>query len=139
MTKRSSSSTSLVSKDDSGKPKKSRQTNISDVQKFPFKNPEFQHSGTVKSGKKKGWKGLKQISSSERSQAPVDAPTYMNIESPPPLKPVRKYSDISGQLAKYTDPETGLYYSSTEEYKQIKRLPTDIVQGYLTLRNASTK
>lgn len=34
----------------------------------------FQHSGAVKSGKKKSWKSLKQIAQSERSQAPADAP-----------------------------------------------------------------
>jgi len=104
---------------------------------FPFKQKNFQHSAVVKSGKKKSWKGLQQIATMERSQCNPDDPTYLNIDSPPSLKPAKKYSDISGQLAIYTDPETGLYYATAEEYKLIKRLTTDLVNGYLALRNAS--
>lgn len=103
-----------------------------------FKNPNFQHSGAVKSGRKWTWKNLKPIAQAERSLGGPDAALYLNIDSPPSVQPVKKYADVSGQLAKYTDPETGLYYSSTKEYKQVKRLPSDIVQGYLDLRTSYT-
>ncbi|XP_057293840.1 INO80 complex subunit C-like [Hydractinia symbiolongicarpus] len=111
----------------------------SNVIKFQFKNQNFQHSGDVRSGKKKSWKGLRQVALSEKTHSSPDGPTYLRIDSPPPLKPAKKYSDITGQLAKYTDPETGLYYASAEEYKQIKRLPPDVVQGYLALRNVNQR
>lgn len=104
--------------------------------KFTFKNHDFEHSGIVKSGRKISWKNLKAIATSERAQAPYGAPVYLSLESPPSIKPAPKYSDISGQVAKYTDPETGLYYSSVQEFKQIKRLTPDLVQGYLDIRQS---
>jgi len=57
---------------------------------FPFKQKNFQHSAVVKSGKKKSWKGLQQIATMERSQCNPDDPTYLNIDSPPSLKPAKK-------------------------------------------------
>nr|XP_047136941.1 INO80 complex subunit C-like [Hydra vulgaris] len=98
---------------------------------LPFKNPNFQLT------KKKTWKSVRQVAQAERLQLPPDAPSYLSIETPPPVKPVKKYSDISGQLAVYTDPHTGLYYASVEEYKKIRRLTPDVVQGYLALRGAN--
>jgi len=103
---------------------------------FAFKNPNFEHSGVVKSGKKRSWKSLKNVAASERSQAAnQDLPTYSNIDAPPSFKPVKKYSDVSGLTAPYTDPHTGLYYSTTDEYRTVRQLPQDIVHGYLALRN----
>lgn len=52
---------------------------FSEVKTFFFiqkKNLYFyQHSGAVKTGKKKSWKSLKQIATSERTMAISDAPT----------------------------------------------------------------
>ena len=102
--------------------------------KTNFKDKKFSFSFLGPS-KKKTWKNFKQIVTAERSLkwGPND-PTYTSIDAPPPLKPPKKYSDLSGLLAKYTDPLTGLYYNSTEEFELIRTLPTDIVQGYLCLR-----
>ena len=36
--------------------------------------------------------------------------------------------------AKYTDPMTGIYFNTSEEFQLVRTLPTDIVQGYLALR-----
>uniref|UniRef100_A0A4W3KCC5 Vps72/YL1 C-terminal domain-containing protein n=1 Tax=Callorhinchus milii TaxID=7868 RepID=A0A4W3KCC5_CALMI len=47
-----------------------------------------------------------------------------------------KYS-VSLQ-ANYTDPQSKLRFSSTEEFSYIRMLPSDIVTGYLALRKATS-
>ena len=39
--------------------------------------------------------------------------------------------------AKYTDPHTKVRYATTEEFKRIRNLTSDIATGYLTLRKAN--
>ena len=109
-----------------------------DVTKVKFKNPHFEFS-SLASYKKKRWRNRKQLMLAERSLAwKHDDPTYSSIDAPPSIIPVKKYSDISGALSKYTDPQTGLYFSTTEEYNIIRTLPSDIIQGYLALRGKAT-
>jgi len=60
-----------------------------------------------------------------------------NIESPPSIRPVKKYCDITGLDAKYTDPKTGLRYHNAEVYQFIKSLGVSSVQAYLGSRNAA--
>jgi len=104
-----------------------------------FKNPNFKHTNIVGS-KKKPWKTLKQILSAEQSLTwPEDAITYSSLEAPPSFRPAKKYSDISGIEANYTDPHTKLHYACSEEFAEIRKLPSDIVQGYLALRKANTQ
>lgn len=68
-----------------------------------------------------------------------NGPTYGSIDGPPSFKPAKKYSDISGLEAHYTDPHTKLNFAVSNEYKVIKKLPSDIVAGYLTLRRANVQ
>ncbi|XP_054638133.1 INO80 complex subunit C [Dunckerocampus dactyliophorus] len=107
----------------------------------PFKDPSFTHSGIggAAAGKKnRTWKNLKQILSLERTLPwKLNDPNYYNIDAPPSLKPAKKYSDISGLPASYTDPQTKLRFTSTEEFSYIRLLPTDVVTGYLALRKAT--
>uniref|UniRef100_A0A3Q2Y732 INO80 complex subunit C n=1 Tax=Hippocampus comes TaxID=109280 RepID=A0A3Q2Y732_HIPCM len=107
----------------------------------PFKDPSFMHSGIggAAAGKKnRTWKNLKQIMVLERTLPwKLDEPNYYNIDAPPSLKPSKKYSDISGLPANYTDPQTKLRFTSTEEFSYIRLLPTDVVTGYLALRKAT--
>ncbi|XP_061531739.1 INO80 complex subunit C [Phycodurus eques] len=107
----------------------------------PFKDPSFMHSGIggAAAGKKnRTWKNLKQILVLERTLPwKLDDPNYYNIDAPPSLKPSKKYSDISGLPANYTDPQTKLRFTSTEEFSYIRLLPTDVVTGYLALRKAT--
>ncbi|KAK3515690.1 hypothetical protein QTP70_028467 [Hemibagrus guttatus] len=106
-----------------------------------FKDPNFVHSGIggAAAGKKnRTWKNLKQILATERVLPwKISDPNYYNIDAPPSLKPPKKYSDISGLPANYTDPQTKLRFTSTEEFSYIRLLPTDVVAGYLTLRKAT--
>ncbi|XP_061146165.1 INO80 complex subunit C-like [Syngnathus typhle] len=113
----------------------------STVKPPPFKDPSFMHSGIggAAAGKKnRTWKNLKQILVLERTLPwTLDDPNYYNIDAPPSLKPSKKYSDISGLPASYTDPQTKLRFTSTEEFSYIRLLPTDVVTGYLALRKAT--
>jgi len=125
--------------------------------KVNFKNPDFKHSaihGQSKgTGKKKQWRTLKQILTTEQA---LDWPanrspaaqkgsfdskvvTYGSIDAPPSFKPAKKYSDVSGLPAVYTDPQTKLNYTVSEEFQIIRKMPSDIVAGYLTLRRANTQ
>ena len=103
-----------------------------------FKSSKFCFT-YLNSNKKRGWKGLKQILQADKNaQWNPDVPTYGAIEAPPPLKPVKKYSDVSGLIAKYTDPLTGLYYSNSEEFEAVRMLSISSVQSYLALRGKNT-
>ena len=107
--------------------------------RFVFKNPNFKHSNIV-GVKKKPWKTLKQILSAEQCLTwPEEAVTYSSLEAPPSFRPSKKYSDISGIESPYTDPQTKLNYACSEEFAEIRKLPSDIVEGYLALRKANTQ
>jgi len=64
--------------------------------------------------------------------------TYTSIAAAPSLKPKKKYCDITGLPAKYTDPKTGLFYFNAEVYQVVKGLSTTQVQEYLAARGANT-
>ncbi|ORX58210.1 chromatin-remodeling complex subunit ies6 [Hesseltinella vesiculosa] len=98
--------------------------------KRPFKNPKY-HTP-------KKWKNLKQVLTLEKTQDfDLDIPTYQSIECPPSVRPQKKYCDITGLEAKYTDPKTGLRYHNNEIYKVIRTLGVPGVQAYLANRNAA--
>ncbi|XP_006755276.1 PREDICTED: INO80 complex subunit C [Myotis davidii] len=100
---------------------------------LPFKDPNFVHSGhggAVAGKKNRTWKNLKQILASERALPwQLNDPNYFSIDAPPSFKPAKKYSDVSGLLANYTDPQSKLRF---------RRLPSDVVTGYLALRKATS-
>ena len=61
----------------------------------------------------------------------------MDYEAPPSLIPRRKYSDLTGLVAKYTDPGTKLHYHDWREYQLLKELCTEAYQyQLLALRQA---
>ena len=112
--------------------------------KINFKKADFKHSAVYSSssgtGKKKQWRTLKQILAAEQAlEWPASALTYSSIDGPPSFKPAKKYSDVSGLPAAYTDPQTKLHYAVSEEFQAIRKMPSDIVAGYLTLRRANTQ
>lgn len=116
-------------------------------------------SKSPKANKKRVWKSLKQILQTERSlKWPEEAITCKcslkiglttlyhrfrifpdsSLNPPPSFKPPKKYSDISGLISYYTDPQTKLHYHNSEEYQTIKTLPSDLTAGYLALRGATS-
>merc|ERR1711959_824231 len=102
-------------------------------------NRKFKNKSLAAKKKKKRKKlTLKKIldASSFDKQAPGSA-NWSNIEVGPSLMPKKKYSDISGLEASYTDPKTKLRYASVEEYKRLKDMPYELVQATLSLRGAN--
>ncbi|KAG0256762.1 hypothetical protein DFQ27_005517 [Actinomortierella ambigua] len=99
---------------------------------------------THKGFKRHGWHGskktknFKQIITMEKSKEwKPNTPTFWNIEALPSMIPPKKYCDITGLEARYTDPKTRLRYHSVEVYQLIKNQPIGVVQLYLGLRNAA--
>lgn len=64
--------------------------------------------------------------------------TYMGIEAPPSLMPKKKYCDITGLPANYTDPKTGLRYHDKEVFQVVRSLAQGVPEQYLEARNANT-
>lgn len=116
----------------------------------PFKSPSWKPAA-------RRTKSLKQIlSDATRSQTatqnnsgtstpllpalsqPIGA-TYANIESAPSLHPAhsKKWCDITGLPANYTDPKTKLRYTNREVYAAIRQLPPGAADKYLELRGAN--
>ncbi|CAD7699166.1 unnamed protein product [Ostreobium quekettii] len=89
--------------------------------------------------KKKYWKRLKQIVAGENyDELPPGEPTYANIEAGPSIYPAKKYCDLTGFEAPYTDPKTKMRYATADLYPLVRSLPNDEVQTRLAVRNAHT-
>lgn len=67
-------------------------------------------------------------------------PTYTNIEAAPSFHPSsqKKYCDITGLPAPYTDPKTRLRYHNKELYGTIRTMPQNVYEAYLAARGAHT-
>ncbi|CAG9762583.1 unnamed protein product [Ceutorhynchus assimilis] len=105
-------------------------------QKPVFKSTSWFSS---RQSKKRTWKGLKQIISSEKALPwPENVVHYSSINAPPSFKPPEKFSDLSGLSANYTDPQSRLRYANKDEYATLIDLPMDITAGYLALRGATS-
>uniref|UniRef100_A0A8C7BTN1 INO80 complex subunit C n=1 Tax=Neovison vison TaxID=452646 RepID=A0A8C7BTN1_NEOVI len=50
----------------------------------------------------------------------------------------KKVSAAGFTQANYTDPQSKLRFSTIEEFSYIRRLPSDVVTGYLALRKATS-
>ncbi|KAF2712376.1 hypothetical protein K504DRAFT_202806 [Pleomassaria siparia CBS 279.74] len=68
------------------------------------------------------------------------AATYTNIESAPSFHPSsqRRYCDITGLPAPYTDPKTRLRYHNKEVFGSIRGMPSNVTEGFLAARGAHT-
>lgn len=66
--------------------------------------------------------------------------TYTNIESAPSLHPSsqRRYCDITGLPAPYTDPKTRLRYHNMEVYGMLHTMGQGVTEQYLAARGAHT-
>jgi INO80 complex subunit C len=95
---------------------------------LPFKNPNFKRSKE---------KNFKQILLFEKTiEGEPDNLDFLRIGALPSLKPKKKYCDLSGLVAIYTDPKTLLHYFNATYYHKIQQLSDDQVKKYLELRNA---
>ncbi|GMK55577.1 hypothetical protein CspeluHIS016_0206330 [Cutaneotrichosporon spelunceum] len=64
--------------------------------------------------------------------------TYHTPSAPPSLFPAKKYCDITGLHAAYTDPRTKLRYKGIEVWGIVRNLGPGVDQSYLSLRGAQT-
>lgn len=64
--------------------------------------------------------------------------TWTNIESAPSLHPAqqKRYCDITGLPAAYTDPKTRLRYHDKEVFGVIRSLAQGVPESYLEARGA---
>mmetsp|Transcript_782 Transcript_782/g.2538 ORF Transcript_782/g.2538 Transcript_782/m.2538 type:complete len:142 (-) Transcript_782:2247-2672(-) len=97
-------------------------------------------SGEVTQTKGQAWKSLKQMAANENFDLlPPTVPTYASIEAPPSTIPAKKYCDLTGFSASYTDPRTRLRFCSPEAFRFIRSLPEHRVQEFLAIRQAETR
>ncbi len=83
------------------------------------------------------FKRLKLILSSEGyERLPATVPTYTNIAAAPSLVPPKRWCDLTGASAPYTDPQTRLRYARAELFSVVRALPEDVVQAHLAVRGA---
>jgi INO80 complex subunit C len=116
------------------KPEEEAPVNLDDW--FVPKTLPFKRKAYALDGKRK-WKKLKQILQAEGYEnLPASEATYANIEAPPSMYPPKKFCDVTGFEAPYTDPKTRMRYSSADLFPVIRSLPYEVVQQYLAIRNA---
>lgn len=63
---------------------------------------------------------------------------YHEYEAPPSLKPAKKYCDVTGLEAPYTDPKSRLRYHNADIYELLKTFSSGAEQEYLSLRGQGT-
>ncbi|EDS33841.1 D030070L09Rik protein [Culex quinquefasciatus] len=104
-----------------------------------FKRQALAETNPIAGNKKRTWKSLKQILALERTLPWKETDvTYSSINAPPSFVPAKKYSDISGLIAPYTDPHSKLQFHNAEEFQTVRSLPMDLTAGYLALRGATS-
>mmetsp|Transcript_46198 Transcript_46198/g.75378 ORF Transcript_46198/g.75378 Transcript_46198/m.75378 type:complete len:183 (+) Transcript_46198:142-690(+) len=107
------------------------------VKDYPFKSRDWLVR-KEQERKPRIYKALKQIVAAENYEAvPPNIPTYVNIEAPPSLFPAKRYCDVTGFPAKYTDPKTKLRYASASLFSRIRNMPDETVQTFLEIRKAN--
>lgn len=112
---------------------------MTETQMPVFKRMNLAQTNPIAGNKKRTWKSLKQITAYERTLPWKETDvTYSSINAPPSFVPAKKYSDISGLIAPYTDPQTKLHYHNAEEFQTVRSLPMDLTAGLLALRGASS-
>lgn len=123
--------------DDTERPSTSKEPSTSSKQQQqqqqPVATPSTSQGATTPRSKPRVWKSLKQVVTAERLQPGA----YAALEAAPSVRPWRKYSDLSGLEAPYTDPKTKLRYADRHEYARLRLLTADQVNGYLVLRRAA--
>ncbi|CCH42637.1 INO80 complex subunit C [Wickerhamomyces ciferrii] len=104
---------------------------------FSFKNPNHKHpTRRVKATKQLIIDEQKYLKLNE-DKLKSNSINYFTIESPPSLKPSKKYCDITGLKGNYKSPSSGIRYYNGEIYSIVKNMASGVDQQYLELRNAN--
>ena len=67
----------------------------------------------------------------------TDSRADVSVEAPPSAYPAKKFCDLTGQPARYTDPKTKLRYADAAAFAALRSLSPEQVQAYLALRRAA--
>ena len=106
------------------------------VKPLSFKQSAFRHASKRQHANRGSFANLKQILGKDQ-QRPGHGPTYQSIAAPPSLVPPKRYCDLTGHHAAYTDPMTRLRFASAVEAAVLPTLADATVHGLLGLRNAT--
>lgn len=77
----------------------------------------------------------------ERGRPPLTpsrSRAVVSIEAPPSTYPLRRFCDVTGQPARYTDPRTKLRFADAAAFAQLRTFSAEAVQARLALRRAAT-
>jgi INO80 complex subunit C len=117
-----------------------KETTILPENNLKFKKKGWINKNCVYRGNQRYWNHLRQILQTEPPPKDLNTPTYTSIEASASVFPSKKYCDITGFVAPYTDPKTKLRYCSSEVYQFIHNSLTDSEKDqYLSLRNAQIR
>ncbi|KNE60770.1 hypothetical protein AMAG_06128 [Allomyces macrogynus ATCC 38327] len=117
------------------KPFKKNAHFVSGVKKYRALPNLLSHQQTVDAAKAAAVAA--ELGEEATSPASVVGPSYTSIRAAPSVRPNRKYCDVTGLPANYTDPVSGLHYYDKEVYQYIKGLSSGALQQYMRLRNKS--
>ncbi|BGP16196.1 chromatin-remodeling complex subunit ies6 [Rhodosporidiobolus nylandii] len=63
-----------------------------------------------------------------------DVVSYASLEAHPSLLPPKRYCDVTGLEAKYSDPKSTLRYHNPEVYEVLRGFQPAVIQAYLAVR-----
>merc|ERR1712216_618321 len=61
-------------------------------------------------------------------------PLYTQLACPPSTYPPKRYCDVTGFPAKYTDPATKIRYARANNYTAMRNMPKETADAWLALR-----
>ena len=84
------------------------------------------------------WKEKEQAQGAQTSasadQTEDTMPLYTQLACPPSTYPPKRYCDVTGFPAKYTDPATKIRYARANNYTAIRNMPKETADAWLALR-----
>jgi len=60
------------------------------------------------------------------------------MQAPPSAYPAKKYCDLTGFEAPYTEPKSKIRYAAADLYPNVRALPEQQVKALLALRNVES-
>mmetsp|Transcript_13753 Transcript_13753/g.50076 ORF Transcript_13753/g.50076 Transcript_13753/m.50076 type:complete len:175 (-) Transcript_13753:1709-2233(-) len=63
---------------------------------------------------------------------------YLAMQAPPSAYPAKKYCDLTGFEAPYTEPKSKIRYAAADLYPNVRALPEQQVKALLALRNVES-
>ena len=87
----------------------------------------------------KGLKAMTQGEKNHQEEGEHVRGSYRSYEAGLSIKNPAKYCDLSGFVARYTDPKTGMRYCWAWQLEEIRKMHDDTIQNILAYRKGGTK